>query len=132
VTAAVTGATLELVAHLLKQGIPAHELTREDSSKGGRAKAAKYAAEVKEKRRRRRRARYLAERSGRSGDWRATDALAAAPGGMPADPDNRLCPKCGGVREGLLRPQDRMCPGHRFDHFASDDSYAPPRRSYDH
>jgi hypothetical protein len=95
--------------YLLKSGAEPHVFTREDSAKGGRAKAAKYAAQVGEKRRRRRRARYLREREGRTGDWYEPRALAEARGAI--DPDKRLCPRCGGVREGRIRPQEKLCSG---------------------
>jgi hypothetical protein len=93
--------------HLLRNGHPAHEFTLEDCSRGGRAKAAKYADQVKERRRRRRRVRYLAERARRGENWRAT--YGSAREALPPDPDSRLCPRCGGVQSGLLAPQDRLC-----------------------
>jgi hypothetical protein len=95
--------------HLLKNGHPAHVFTFEDCSKGGKAKAAKYAGELKERRRRRRRARYLAEREGRGRDWRSE--YTSEPYRLPPNPDTKYCPHCGGARRGPLSPQDTMCPG---------------------
>src|ERR687895_702018 len=75
--------------HLLRSGVEAHVFTREEQSRGGRAKAAKYAAEVKEKRRRRRRARYLAEKWARDNVWRRTRVRSrrrAGKGACPGSP----------------------------------------------
>jgi hypothetical protein len=95
------------VPHLLKNGHPAHVFTFEDCSQGGKAKAAKYADQVKERRRRRRRTRYLAERAGRGENWRAQ--YVSAPDSLPPDPDERLCSRCGGVQSGLIARHERMC-----------------------
>jgi hypothetical protein len=99
---------------------PWHEFTFEDRSKRGRRKAEKYRAEVQERRRRRRRARYLRERAARlerAGlSPYAYDAYDADT--SPPDPDNRICPRCGGVRFGRIARQESVCPGTCYSPWA--------------